>query len=140
MTMATAAAPREVDATRFAMSGTVPRLAWRPENANEVADALKQCVADKLTLVPWGGGVALAREQAPERYDVALDLTAMKRVTIYDPEDFTVTAECGITIADLREVLAAKQQELPLEAAEASPTSISWHTTCFKTCGRSYAR
>jgi glycolate oxidase FAD binding subunit len=43
----------------------------------------------------------------------------MKRVTIYDPEDFTVTAECGITLADLREVLAAKQQELPLEGAEA---------------------
>lgn len=119
MTMATAAAPRVVDATRFAMSGTLPRVAWRPENANEVASAVKQCVADRLSLVPWGGGVALAREPAPEHYDVALDLTAMKRVTIYDPEDFTVTAECGITIADLRDVLAAKQQELPLEGAEA---------------------
>jgi FAD/FMN-containing dehydrogenase len=101
------------------MSGKTPRLAWRPENAKEVAEAVKQCAADKLALVPWGGGVALARETAPERYDVAIDLTAMKRMTIYDPEDFTVTAECGITIADLREALAAKQQELPLEAAEA---------------------
>ena len=112
-------APHATDAARFAMNGVVPRLAWRPENAREVANAVRQCAADKLALVPWGGGVALAREDAPERYDVALDLTAMKRVTIYDPEDFTVTAECGVTLADLRETLAAKQQELPLEAAEA---------------------
>jgi FAD/FMN-containing dehydrogenase len=108
-----------VDTARFSMSGKVPRLAWRPESAKEVAEAVSQCVTENLSLVPWGGGVALAREAAPERYDVALDLTAMKRVTIYDPEDFTVTAECGITLADLREVLAAKQQELPLEGAEA---------------------
>ena len=119
MSVTTAVTPRAIDAARFAMNGAAPRLAWRPENAGEVADAVKQCVADQLALVPWGGGVALARETAPERYDVALDLTGMKRVTIYDPEDFTVTAECGITIAELRDVLAAKQQELPLEAAEA---------------------
>jgi FAD/FMN-containing dehydrogenase len=119
LTATVTATPRAIDAARFAMNGVAPRLAWRPENAREVAEAVKQCAADKLVLVPWGGGVALAREAAPERYDVALDLTAMKRVTIYDPEDFTVTAECGVTLAELRETLAAKQQELPLEAAEA---------------------
>ena len=111
--------PRVTDSGRFAMTGVTPRHAWRPENAAEVADAVKQCVADNLALVTWGGGVALARAQAPARYDVALDMSAMRRVTIYDPEDFTVTAECGITLADLSETLAAQHQELPLEAAEA---------------------
>src|SRR5262249_8905239 len=67
--------------------------------------------------------VALAREPAPERYDVALDLTALKRVAIYDPDDYTITAECGITLDDLRATLAAKGQELPLEGAE------SWGAT-----------
>jgi len=116
-------APRVADATRYAMSGKVPRLAWRPENAAEVADAVRQANADGLKLVPWGGGVSLARETAPERFDVALDLTALKRVAIYDPDDYTITAECGITIDDLRATLAAKLQELPLEAAE------SWGAT-----------
>ncbi len=111
--------PRATESARFAMGGAEPRMAWRPESADEVAEAVSQCAAEKLSLVPWGGGVALSREGAPARYDVALDLTAIKRVAIYDPEDFTVTAECGITIADLREVLAAERQELPLEAAEA---------------------
>ena len=111
--------PRVTDATRFAMSGRTPRMAWRPESAAEMADAVRQAAADGLALVPWGGGVALSREQAPERYDVALDTRALSRITIYDPEDFTVTAECGITMADLRAALAEKHQELPLEAAEA---------------------
>src|SRR5262249_52818359 len=108
---------RLTDAERFTMAGKTPRMAWRPESAAEVADAVRQCNADGLKLVPWGGGVSLRREGAPERYDVALDLTALSKVTIYDPEDFTVTAECGITLDDLRAALAAKQQELPLEGA-----------------------
>jgi FAD/FMN-containing dehydrogenase len=117
------AGPRVTDAARFAMSGTAPRMAWRPETAAEAAEAVRQCSADGLKLVPWGGGVSLRREAPPERYDVALDVTALKNVTIYDPEDFTVTAECGITLDDLRATLGAKQQELPLEGAE------SWGAT-----------
>ena len=116
-------APRATDAARFAMSGAAPRLAWRPESAAEVADAVRQASSDGLRLVPWGGGVSLARETAPERYDVALDMSGLKRVAIYDPDDYTVTVECGATIDDLRATLAAKRQELPLEGAE------SWGAT-----------
>jgi len=115
--------PRVTDASKHAMSGRAPSMAWRPETAAEVADAVRQAGADGLKLVPWGGGVALSRERAPERYDVALDLTALKRVTIYDPEDFTITVECGITLDELRSTLAAQKQELPLEGAE------SWGAT-----------
>jgi len=116
--MNTTSAPRVADATRYAMRGATPRMAWRPESATEVADAVRQCNTDGLKLVPWGGGVALARDSAPERYDVALDLSGLKQVAIYDPDDYTVTVECGITLDDLRATLAAKKQELPLEGAE----------------------
>jgi glycolate oxidase FAD binding subunit len=54
---------------------------------------------------------------------VALDLTGLKRIAIYDPDDYTVTAECGITLDDLRATLAARGQALPLEGAE------SWGAT-----------
>lgn len=116
-------APRATDASRHAMSGRAPSVAWRPESAVEAADAVRQCNADGLKLVPWGGGVSLARVPAPERYDVALDLTGLKRIAIYDPDDYTVTVECGITLDDLRSTLAANRQELPLEGAE------SWGAT-----------
>jgi len=117
------AEPRATDASRFAMSGTSPRLAWRPENVAELADAVRQAAAQKLAVVPWGGGVALSREHAPVRFDVALDVTALKRITVYDPDDYTITAECGLTMDELRTALAAHSHELPLEAAE------SWGAT-----------
>jgi len=117
------AAPRATEASRFAMSGTAPRLAWRPESAAELADAVRQAAAQKLAVVPWGGGVALSRERAPARFDVALDVTALKRITVYDPDDYTITAECGLTIDELRAALAVHGHELPLEAAE------SWGAT-----------
>jgi glycolate oxidase FAD binding subunit len=74
--------------------------------------------------VPWGGGTSLAREPAPAGYDVALDLSALDRVIEYDPEDFTVTVECGVTLAALRARLAANAQELPLEAPLATRATI----------------
>lgn len=124
MDLSAPASPRTVaDLERFAIGGVKPRIAWRPESAEELADAVRQANAEKLAVVPWGGGVALTRESAPARYDVALDTTALSRITIYDPEDFTVSAECGIRMHDLHAALAEKGQELPLEGAE------SWAAT-----------
>ena len=100
-------------------SDLAPARAWRPESAAEVAEAVHTARAEGLALVPWGGGVALSRQEAPARFDVALDLSALRRIVVHEAEDFTITAECGITLQDLREALAAHRQELPLEAAEA---------------------
>ena len=114
------AAGRSVDPARYALGGRAPKLALRPTDRDEVSEALKVAGREGLAVVPWGAGVALAYEPAPHRYDLALDLSALDRIVEYDPEDLTLTAECGVTIAALRETLAAHRQELPLEAAHAS--------------------
>ena len=106
-----------VDPARYAISGAVPSSALRPATREEAAEALAAAARDRLAAVPWGGGVSLPRERAPERYDLALDLTALDRVVEYQPEDMTLTAECGATLASLRATLAARGQELPLEGA-----------------------
>ncbi len=109
------------DAARFAIGGAQPGVALRPESAGEAAAVLVACSRSGFALVPWGGGVALSHESSPPpRYDVALDLGGLRRITTYDPDDFTVTAECGIPLAELRATLAAHGQELPIEAAAAA--------------------
>ena len=110
---------RVTDPAEYAMSGRPPLLAIRPANREELGEALRAATRESLGVVPWGGGVALARENAPPRYDVALDLRGLDRVVEYEPDDLTLTAECGVTIESLRERLAARGQELPIEAAEA---------------------
>lgn len=107
------------DPARYAMSGSAPRAAYVPADAAQAAEVVRACARDRLALVPWGGGVTLSREAAPQRYDVALDLKALNAIAHYEPDDFTVSAGAGILVADLAATLAAKGQELPLEAAEA---------------------
>ena len=114
---ATAAPPG--DPARFALGGAVPRRVDRPATPEEAAEAVRAADREGLALVPWGGGIALTRTGAPARYDVALDLTALARIVTYEPDDFTVTAECGLTLEALGEALAARNQELPLEGAKA---------------------
>lgn len=113
-----------LDPARYALGGVAPSFAAKPATAAEAAAIVRACAADRLALVPWGGGVSLAGEGAPPRYDVALDLTGLDRVTVYDPDDFTVSAECGITVGALRATLAAHGQELPVEGAHAARATL----------------
>jgi hypothetical protein len=113
-----------VDPARYAIAGRVPSAALRPASADEVVEAVRACAAERRTIVPWGGGVSLVRGAALERYDVALDLTGLDRIVEYDPEDFTLTAECGAPIASLRSALGARRQELPLEGAHAERATL----------------
>lgn len=111
-------AARTQDPARFAVGGSTPRLAARPDSREEVAELVRWCGAERLALLPWGGGIALSRAAAPGRYDVALDLTGLSQLVEYEPDDFTITAECGVRIQDLAARLATHGQELPLETAE----------------------
>jgi glycolate oxidase FAD binding subunit len=108
----------------YPLGGVTPAFAVRPTTVLEAAEVVRACAADKLALVPWGGGVSLAGERCPGRYDVALDVSGLDRITIYDPDDFTVSAECGVTIATLRAALFERGHELPLEAACADRATL----------------
>ena len=113
-------AARALDPARFAIGGRAPRLALRPAGRDELTEALRGATREHLAVVPWGGGVGLARMAPPARYDLALDLTALDRVVAYEPDDLTLTAECGVTVAALAATVAAHGQELPLECAHAA--------------------
>ncbi len=117
-------ATRAIDPARHAIAGVAPAAAVRPANRDELSEALRAAARDRLAVVPWGGGVGLGHEAAPPRYDVAIDLAALASVIEYEPEDFTLTAECGVRIADLAATLAARNQSLPLEAAFAARATL----------------
>ena len=113
-----------VDPERYALGGVAPARALRPASREEVAEVLRAAARDRRTVVPWGGGVGLRHETPPARYGVALDLGGLDRIVEYEPEDLTLTAECGVTLATLRATLAARGQELPLEAPREERTTL----------------
>jgi len=109
-------AARAVDPARYALGGLAPRWALKPSSVAEVVEALRAASRDRLRVLPWGGGTRLGRAAPTGAYDVALDLGALDRIVEYEPEDFTLTAQCGATLRSLRAALAARGQELPLES------------------------
>ena len=118
------AGPAPLDPARYVIAGVEPLSVWRPATREETAEVLHGAARDGLGVVPWGGGVSLARERAPERYDLALDLTALDHVVECRPEDMTVTAECGVTLGTLRDALAAHGQETQLEGARVERATL----------------
>ena len=115
---------RAADPAAYAIGGRAPRARAAAGERGGGRRGAARRGRDGLAVVPWGGGVALARESAPPHYDLALDLRALDRIVEYEPEDFTLTAECGVTIATLRAALAARGQELPLEAPHAARATL----------------
>jgi glycolate oxidase FAD binding subunit len=113
-----------LDPSGYAIRGRVPRVALRTGSRDELAEALRAAAAERLAVMPWGGGTSAPHGDTPERYDLALDLTGLARIVEYDPEDMTLTAECGVTLEALRRTLAARGQELPIEGARAARATL----------------
>lgn len=107
---------RVLDPAAYGGAHHAPRWALRPSSREELVEAVKAAARDKLRMIPWGGPPAEPLGDALPPYDLALDLSALDRVVEYEPEDLTLTAECGATLGTLRATLAARGQELPLEA------------------------
>jgi glycolate oxidase FAD binding subunit len=104
----------EVDLRAREVCGVLPSVVVRPEDAEQVSEILRFAAAEKLAVIPMGGGTKLGIGSTPARYDVALDLSRMNRVLAYDPHDLTLGVEPGVRIEDLLRTLAEQNQFLPL--------------------------
>jgi glycolate oxidase FAD binding subunit len=104
-----------LDPAPYAGAGGAPRAAVRPASREELCDVLKSTAADHQRLVPFGGPPSAALQAELPAYDLAVDLSALDRVIEYEPEDLTLTAECGCTLDALRATLGAHAQDLPVE-------------------------
>jgi glycolate dehydrogenase FAD-binding subunit len=91
-----------------------PSVIVRPADAAQISEVIRFAAAEKLAVVPCGGGTKLGIGMPPERYDIALDLTRMNKILAYDPRDLTLGVEPGTRVVDLLKVLAEEKQFLPL--------------------------
>jgi glycolate oxidase FAD binding subunit len=87
----------------------------QPRDAAQVAAVLRLAGSLGLTVVPFGGGTAIDLGNLPRRTDIVLDLTRLDALVEHRPQDLTVTAAAGITIATLQARLAEQGQMLALD-------------------------
>ncbi|HEV2521574.1 MAG TPA: FAD-binding oxidoreductase [Candidatus Acidoferrales bacterium] len=104
--------------------GMRPSAVVRPADSAQVAEILRFAAAEKLAVIPCGGGTKLGIGSPPLRYDIALDLSRLNRILAYDPQDLTLGVEPGVRIEDLLRTLAEQKQFLPLSVPFADHATI----------------
>ena len=100
---------------RYEIDGHIPRAAARVDTIGDIERVQSTATDLDIAIAPIGGRTMLDLGMPPRRYDLALDLTGLNRVVEYEPDDFTITAEAGMTLADLQRQLAVNGQFLPLD-------------------------
>ncbi|MDD1778242.1 MAG: FAD-binding oxidoreductase [Candidatus Helarchaeota archaeon] len=85
-----------------------PDYVVRPKTTEEVSEIMRLANTEKIPVVARGGGAGLMGGAIAHRGGIILDMTAMRKIIEINLEDQVVTAECGITWAELNTELFKK--------------------------------
>jgi glycolate oxidase FAD binding subunit len=108
--------------TADAVDGVRPAVVVEPASVDEASTVLAFCSANRLAVVPRGGGTKLTWGGAPERADVMLSTARMDAVLDHAAGDLVVVAQAGCRIEALQATLAQSGQMLALDPPQAGAT------------------
>jgi len=89
---------------------------FRPQHTDELCQIVREQVALDHAIYPQGGQTALDYGGIPRRPGVAIETSALDQVIDYPHADMTITAQAGMTLSGLREILARQGQRLLIDA------------------------
>lgn len=101
--------------TDLTLNSQAPSYAVEARSIASIEQILLAATEHDLALIPTGGRTMLGLGMPPRRYDLALDLSSLNQVVEYEPDDFTISVEAGVTLAALQQRLTANGQFLPLD-------------------------
>jgi glycolate oxidase FAD binding subunit len=111
---ALSAEPHELEL--HSVAGKLPALVCLPHSAEQIAAALRICAEAEASVVPWGGGTAMAIGNPPPRLDLIISTIRMNRLLEHDHANLTVTVQSGITLAALQTAVGSRKQFLSFDA------------------------
>jgi len=114
--------PHELALHRVA--GTVPAMVCLPHSAEQIAAALRICAESDASVVPWGGGTAMAIGNSPRRLDLIISTIRMNRLIDHDHANLTATVQSGISLARLQTGIHAQKQFAPFDAPSPERSTI----------------
>lgn len=92
----------------------------RPENDEEVTDAVRTAVVESRHLQLAAGG-SKAGWGRPMAADTLLDLSALAGCLLYEPDELVLTARPATPMADIAAMLAERRQHLAFEPPDLAP-------------------
>jgi glycolate oxidase FAD binding subunit len=92
----------------------------RPRDEADVAAAIQWAVAEGKSLEIIGHGSKRGIGRAAQ-WDLTLDLSALRGVTLYEPEELVLSARAGTPLSEIVALLAEHDQELAFEPMDYGP-------------------
>src|ERR1700733_2230388 len=88
----------------------------RPTATAEVAEIVRLCAAARVPIYPQGGNTGLCGGAVPDQdgRGIVLSLGRMNKVRALDPQNFTITVEAGVILADVQRAAAEADRLFPL--------------------------
>jgi glycolate oxidase FAD binding subunit len=81
----------------------------------ELGQIVREAVTRGHAVYPLGGRTLLGFGYPPSKPGIGVDLRRLDQVIDYPARDMTITVQAGITIAKLQGILAAENQQLPVD-------------------------
>src|SRR5207247_9081658 len=97
------------------IDGLAPARVVRATSETEVVEAIRGANERREAIVVSGGATRLTVGDPPARYDAALNVSALRGIVEYEPDDLVASVRAGTRLAELAEALAAHGQRWPVE-------------------------
>ncbi len=94
--------------------------AFYPETEAEAADVVRAALSESQAIRILGSG-SKQGWGAPVAAEVDLGLSALRGIESYEPEEMVLTAKAGTAMAEIEQVLSAKDQTLAFEPPDLGP-------------------
>ena len=91
----------------------------KPENADQVAEAVAWAVSEEKPLEVIGHGTKRRIGRAAQ-HELTLDLSGLTGITLYEPEELVLSARAGTPLSEIHRRLGEKNQELAFEPPDLS--------------------
>jgi glycolate oxidase FAD binding subunit len=108
----------------YLLDGLGPVPVFQPSTVTEVTELVRRKAFENFAIYPVGGRTMLDYGFIPSRKGVVVDLRSLNQVIDYPARDMTITVQAGITIAKLQELLATKNQWLPIDVPQAERATL----------------
>lgn len=107
--------PSVVPAELTAIDGVPIDSVEQPPDGVAVAELLADAADRGRSVIPVGGGTALALGNSPISADIALSTSRLGGVIDYEPVDLVLSVGAGARLGDVQAVLAEHGQTLPID-------------------------
>lgn len=86
-----------------------------PASYEELLDIVRDAEARKVPLVPAGAGAHAYLGNPPPPDALVVSMERLDKVLRYEPGDFTIGVQAGLSLGELRKTLSEKDQEIPID-------------------------